>query len=152
MTNKSNTNYTDGERVLDYITNPANYDTGYRFCWSGNHSWDEECALSLPQIKAMIDGARNKTKFIWWNNRTSDFCFYDCVEVECFGLDEDYELKIDSIEAWDKLQADRPDAGSAQAIIKLEVDAMFDWIEMMGWDDDRVNAACAAAEKMFYLK
>jgi len=152
MTNKSNTNYTDGERVLDYITNAANYDTGFRFCWSGNHSWDEEAHLKQEQIAAMISGARNKTKFMWVNNTTMDFCFYDCVDVECFGLNEDYELKIESIEGWDKLQVARPDAASPQAIVKLNVDAMFDWIEQMGWDDDRVDAACADAEKMFYLR
>jgi len=152
MTNKSNKNYTDGERVLDYITNPANYSTGFRFCWSGRHSWDEECDLSLTQIKGMIDGARNKTKFIWWDNRTSDFCFYDCVTVECLGLYEDYRLTIEDVEAWDKLQVPRPDATTPQANITLLHDEMFDWIEQMGWDDDRVDAACAAAEKMFYLK
>jgi hypothetical protein len=157
MTTENNKNYTDAERVLDFLLNSANY-SAYYFCYDGNHSWDEEAPTSNEDIAKIINGHRNKSKFLWWNNRTMDFCFYDCVDNDGIWkgsiCPEDWAYKIEDVEAFDFLKCSRDYFHSGRQLnIKLDDEAYEDFFrEQLGWDEDRFDAAQEAAIKLYFTK
>lgn len=157
MTTENNKNYTDAERVLDYLMNPANYQS-ILFCYDGNHSWDEWAHVSDADIVKIINGHRNKSKFLWWNNRTMDFVFCDCVDNDgiwngtiCSG---DWAYKIEDVEAFDFLKCEKTHLQTGtQLNIRIDeedYDAFF--LENLGWDEDRFDAAQEAAIKLYFTK
>jgi hypothetical protein len=97
---------TNEKKLLDFITNPANYEQ-YIMCYDGNHSWDEDSCVAREEIATIIEAARKDTKYLWWNNRTCEFHFYSCVEVVDFY--EDFiEMRVHCEEAIDKMNLAAP--------------------------------------------
>ncbi len=157
MTNKSNTNYTDGQRVLDFLLNPANYYACYD-CYDGNHGWSGDVDVSDADTLRIIEGDRNNAKFMWVDNRTMDFTFSRCVENTGVWKDSlnlwDYRLYVEDKEALAFLKLEDQSIYTTNnqrlqlGLDEEEAEAFF--VEGLGWDEDRLAKACEEVYVLYY--